>query len=180
MRNGLVVFQFTISIALMAGTLIVFDQLRFFQSKSVGFEKENLLVISSADKLGNQLLSFRDEIATYPGVVNASVSMDIRGRFEDIYMREGDEKQLSISAYKTDEHFFETTKLALASGRTFDVNRPSDKDVVIINETTARFFDWTPEEAWAKLYIWATTSVPGSNRVAQDFHFSHCVRKFNL
>ena len=95
MRNGLVVFQFTISIALMAATLIVFQQLDFFQSRSVGFAKENLLVISNAEKLGEQLESFRDEIATYTGVSGASVSNDIRGGFEDIYMRESDMKKLS-------------------------------------------------------------------------------------
>lgn len=173
MRNGLVVFQFTISIALMAATLIVFDQLRYFQSTSVGFEKENLLVIDNADKLGKQLESFRDEISTYAGVTDASVSMDIRGGFEDIYMREGDEKKLSISAYKVDEHFFQTTKLSLVSGRTFDINRPSDENAVIINETTARFFQWTPEEALGKRIIYVGDDVGPQEviGVARDFHF---------
>ena len=173
MRNGLVVFQFSISIALMAATLIVFEQLNFFQSRSVGFEKENLLVISNADKLGKQLASFRDEVSTYNGVTNASVSMDIRGGFEDIYMREGDEKKLSISAYKIDEHFFQTTKLSLASGRTFDEKRPSDKNAVIINETTASFFEWTPEEALGKKIIYLGDDIGAQEviGVARDFHF---------
>lgn len=173
MRNGLVVFQFTISIALMAATLIVFQQLEFFQSKSVGFEKENLLVISNAEKLGKQLESFREEISLYPGVTNASLSMDIRGGFEDIYMREGDEKKLSISAYKIDEHFFETTKLSLASGRTFDEKRPSDKNAVIINETTSKFFGWTPEEALGKriLYLGDDVGPQEVIGIANDFHF---------
>jgi putative ABC transport system permease protein len=150
MRNGLVVFQFTISIALMAATLIVFQQLEFFQSRSVGFEKDNLLVINNAEKLGDQLESFRNEISNYDGVAAASVSVDIRGGFEDIYMREGDEKKLSISGYKVDEHFFETTKIQLVSGRSFDWSRPSDQNAVVINETTARFFEWTPETALGK------------------------------
>lgn len=172
MRNSLVVFQFTISIALMAATLIVFKQLEFFQSQSVGFEKENLIVINNAEKLGKQLESFRDEISGYPGVTTATLSMDIRGGFEDIYMREGDQKKLSISAYKVDEHFFETTKLTLASGRTFDANRPSDVDAVIINETTCKFFEWTPEEALGKhiLYLGDEIGPQEVIGVAKDFH----------
>lgn len=174
MRNSLVIFQFTISIALMAATLIVFQQLKFFQSRSVGFEKDNLLVINSAERLGNQLESFRNEISNYSGVTTASVSQDIRWGFEDIYMREGDMKKLSISGYKVDEHFFETTRIQLLSGRTFDKNRPSDQNATVINETTARFFDWTPESALGKRIIYLGDDVGPQEviGVAKDFHFS--------
>jgi putative ABC transport system permease protein len=174
MRNGLVVFQFTISIALMAATLIVFQQLEFFQSRSVGFEKENLLVVNNAEKLVHHLESFRNEISKHDGVVSSSVSMDIRGGFEDIYMREGDMKKLSISGFKVDEHFFETTKIQLVSGRPFDKNRPSDQNAaVVINETTARFFDWTPETALGKKIIYLGDEMGPQEviGVAKDFHF---------
>ena len=173
MRNGLVVFQFTISIALMAATLIVFQQLEFFQSRSVGFEKENLLVVNNAQKLGHQLESFRNEISTYDGVASSSVAMDIRGGFEDIYMREGDLKKLSISGYKVDEHFFETTKIQLVSGRSFDQSRPSDQNAVVINETTARFFDWTSETALGKKIIYLGDDMGPQEviGVVRDFHF---------
>jgi putative ABC transport system permease protein len=174
MRNGLVVFQFTISIALMAATLIVFQQLEFFQSRSVGFQKENLIVINSAEKLGNQLESFRNEISKFDGVASSSVTMDIRGGLEDIYMREGDLKKLSISGYKVDEHFFETTEIQLLSGRTFDKNRPSDQNAaVVINETTARFFDWTPETALGKRIVYLGDDLLPQEviGVAKDFHF---------
>src|SRR5688572_15583321 len=174
MRNGLVVFQFTISIALMAATLIVFQQLDFFQSRSVGFAKENLLVVSNAEKLSDQLESFRNEIATYAGVASASVSNDIRGGFEDMFMREGDMKKLSISGYKVDEHFFETTKIQLVSGRAFDKSRPSDQNAVVINETTARFFDWTPETALGKRIVYLGDDMGPQEviGVAKDFHFA--------
>jgi putative ABC transport system permease protein len=157
----------------MAATIIVFRQLEFFQSRSVGFEKENLLVVNNAEKLGHQLESFRNEISKYDGVASSSVSMDIRGGYEDIYMREGDMKKLSISGYKVDEHFFETTKIQLASGRPFDMSRPSDKNAVVINETTARFFDWTPETALGKKIIYLGDDMGPQEviGVAKDFHF---------
>lgn len=173
MRNGLVVFQFTISIALMAATLIVFKQLDFFQSRSVGFEKENLLVINNTDKLGNQLESFREEISHYPGVTSASVSTDIRKSFEDIFINEGDQRKLSISAFKIDDHFFETTRMTLVSGRPFEKNRPADKDAVIINETTAHLLGWDAEQALGKRISYIGDDLEKPQEiigVARDFH----------
>jgi putative ABC transport system permease protein len=172
LRNTLVVFQFTISIALMAATLIIFNQLRFFQSQEVGFEKENLLIVSHAEKMGNQLESFRDEVRSLNGVESASVSMDIRMGFEDLFMREGDGMKLPIAIYKVDDAFFKTTKLTMASGRAFD-ERVSDVNGVIINETTAKLFGWTPEEALKHRIIYVGDEVGPQDiiGVVKDFHF---------
>lgn len=154
LRNVLVVFQFTISIALMASTLIVFQQLSYFQSRDVGINKDNLIVVNYADKLGEQIESFRNEVATYAGVDNAAVSMDIRGGFEDIYTREGDDRKVSISSYKADEHFLNTTGIELLAGRGFDANRPSDQNAVVITETTSRALGWMGEEAIGKRILY--------------------------
>lgn len=172
LRNGLVIFQFTISIALMAATMIVFQQLSFFQSQEVGLNRENLLIINHADKLGSQMKSFRDELTGYPGVIDAALSMDIRSSFEDIYSREGDDKKVSISAYKADEHFLTTTGIELKSGRGFDVNRPSDKDGVIITETTARALGWFGDEAIGKriLYLGDEIGAQEVIGIARDFN----------
>jgi putative ABC transport system permease protein len=174
LRNILVIFQFTISIALMASTIIVFSQLNFFQSKSVGFEKENLLVIRHAEKLGNQIESFRQEISGYNGVTTASVSNGIQPGMEDIFMCEGNDKKVMISSYKVDSYFFETTKIPLASGRTFELARPSDKNAVVISETTARSFGWTNEDAIGKKILYLGDQVPPQEviGVTRDFHFA--------
>jgi putative ABC transport system permease protein len=173
LRNALVVFQFTISIALMAATLIVFQQLNFFQNKSLGLDKENLLIIENGEKLGNQLKSLRDEIAKYPGVLDATVSMNIRGGFEDLYTPEGTDRKVSISLYKVDEHFLSTTKIELASGRGFDPNRPADVNAIVINETTAKLIGWSNEEAIGKhiRYLGDAIGPQEVIGVAKDFHF---------
>jgi putative ABC transport system permease protein len=163
---------------LMVITLVVFQQLQFFQSKSVGFDRENLLVIDYADKLGNQLESFREEVSRIPGVINASLSMDIRGRLEDLYVPEGSDRKLSISHYKIDEHFFETTKISLVEGRAFDKNRPADKNAIIITETTCKLIGWTPREAIGKKirYIGDEIGAQEVVGVAKDFHL-HSLRQ---
>jgi putative ABC transport system permease protein len=171
LRNALVVFQFTISIGLMVGTMVVFRQLDYFQSKDLGFDKENLLLINYTEKLGTHMESFRDEIVKLPGVVDAAVSMNIRLGTEDIYSSEGDDKKVTISHYKIDDHFFNVTKLKLVTGRTFDINRPSDATAGIINEASASQLGWTPEEALGKRIIYPDGAPIEVIGVVKDFHF---------
>jgi putative ABC transport system permease protein len=146
-RNALVVFQFSISIILMVATLIVYQQLNLYQNKDIGMDTENLMIVRYADKLGPQLESFREEISNYPGVLNASISNDIREGYEEIFMREGDDTKYSINMFKADENFFETTKMKVVAGRGFDKTRPADKDAVVLTETTCNMLGWKPDEA---------------------------------
>lgn len=172
LRNVLVVFQFTISIALMAATMIVFQQLTFFQSQDIGLKRENLLIINHAEKLGNQVNAFRDELAGITGVADVTLSTDIRWNFEDIFTREGDDMKVSISAHKVDEHFLNTTGISLVAGRGFDINRPSDRDAVVLSETTARALGWSGEDAVGKRVAYMGDDI-GSLEVigiAKDFN----------
>jgi putative ABC transport system permease protein len=90
-----------------------------------------------------------------------------------VFMREGDEKKVTMDHYKIDEYFFETMKLSMAAGRTFDLNRPSDVNAAIINETSARQLGWTPEEALGKriLYLGDEIGPQEVIGVVKDFHF---------
>ena len=146
-RNALVVFQFAISIILMVATLIVYQQLNYYQTKDIGMDTENLMIIRYADKLGPQLESFREEVSHYPGVVNASVSNDIREGYEEIFMREGDDTKYSINMFKAGDEFFETSKMKILAGRSFEKDRPSDKDAVVLTETTCRMLGLSPDDA---------------------------------
>lgn len=173
LRNTLVVAQFSISIALMAATLIVFQQLKFFQSQNVGFDKENLLIIANAEKLGNQKESYREEVSRMAGVTSASLSSNIDFGWEDIFINPENAKQITLTAYKVDEHFVQTTKLKLTAGRSFEITRPSDINATVINQATARSFGWTDEQALGKSIAYlgddlGTQEVIG---VVSDFHF---------
>ena len=120
------------------------------------FNKENVLVIKNADKLSEQVTSFRNELDKVPGVLSASVAMTVpgSGAYEDIFTKEGGDAELSISQTKIDEYYFETMGLSLVAGRAFDINRPADRVKVIPNETTVQLFGWTPEEAIGKKIIY--------------------------
>ena len=181
LRNVLVVFQFTISIALMVATMIVFDQLKYFQSASLGFNQENMLVVNNSEKLGNQLQSFRDEIATYPGVEQVSASADFRKSFEDIFIREGDDLKLPITFMKIDEYYLVTAEHQLVAGRGFEPSRPSDLNAVILNETAVRLYGWTPEQAIGQHIIYVGDDVGRQEiiGVVKDFHFRSLYETIN-
>ena len=72
-RNGLVVFQFTISVILIICTIVVFKQLKYEQRKDLGLNKENVVVIANTKRLGNTEESFRQELTKQPGVIDASI-----------------------------------------------------------------------------------------------------------
>lgn len=175
LRNGLVVLQFTISIAMLAGTLVVFKQLNFMRAADLGFNRENVLVIRDAERLGEHLESFRNEVANFAGVSQAAVAMNVPtgNTYEDIFEREGTDIKVPISIFKIDQYFFEAMGFEIVAGRQFDINRPSDLEAILPNETTIRMLGWTPEEA-----IGQKVFFPGGDGtrheiigVMKDFHF---------
>ena len=175
LRNGLVIVQFTISIALIAGTIIVFQQLNFIRSTNLGFDRENILLIKHAEKLGNHLEAFRNQIENYPGVIQAGITMEVPGGgvWSDDFSRENSDASANVAIIKIDEHYFKMLGFNLVTGRAFDESRPSDKNAVIPNETTVHLFGWTPEQAIGQYLIY-----PGNDNtrheiigVMKDFHY---------
>ncbi|HEX5171939.1 MAG TPA: ABC transporter permease [Cyclobacteriaceae bacterium] len=175
LRNSLVMVQFTISIALIAGTIIVFQQLKFIGSTNLGFDRQNVLLIKHAERLGAHLEAFRQEVENYPGVSKAGITMEVPGGgvWSDDFTRENANVTANIAIVKSDEQYLKTLDFELVTGRTFDEDRRSDKNAIIPNETTVHLFGWTPEEAIGQYLIY-----PGNNNtrheiigVMKDFHY---------
>jgi len=142
-RNALVVFQFTISTVLIICTIVVYKQLLYNQSKDLGFNKENVLVIADADRLGKSEESFRQELLRLPEVANATISTSVpaKNSFTDSYIPESTgenvntaNKDISLSSFIVDEAFVPTLKLKIAAGRNFSKDF-KDSASVILNET---------------------------------------------
>jgi putative ABC transport system permease protein len=74
LRNILVIFQFTISIFLIIGTLAVNQQLKFFQNKQLGFDKEQVLIINNPGSLRNTVNPFKEELRKYSSIIDVSGS----------------------------------------------------------------------------------------------------------
>lgn len=133
LRNGLVVVQFAISVALIIATLMVFGQKQFLLNMDPGYNKENLLVINNMSRNGaeekRELL--RERIAALPGVVSASLHGDapISGNESNRSVRiPGDDSQqmFLIGVQNVDENFLNTYQIPLLAGRDYDRQRPAD------------------------------------------------------
>jgi len=177
-RNALVVFQFTISTVLIICTMIVFKQLLYNQSKDLGFNKENVLMIADADRLGKAEESFRQELHRLPEVAAASVStsMPTKNLFTDYYVPESTgenvstaDKNISLTSFIVDEDYVPTLKLKMVSGRNFSKNF-TDSASVILNEYAAAQLGW-------KDPIGKTLTYPGGNDV--KFKVIGVVKDFN-
>ncbi|MES1226652.1 MAG: ABC transporter permease, partial [Bacteroidota bacterium] len=74
LRSFLVVFQFSISIFLIIGTIVIYRQLNYIQNKSLGFDRSQVLVVKNVNQLGSQAKVLRQQVQQIPGVVNTTMS----------------------------------------------------------------------------------------------------------
>jgi putative ABC transport system permease protein len=176
-RNGLVVFQFTISTIMIMGTLIVLKQLKFFRNTDLGFDKENVLVISSTNRLGQSEESFRQSISQMPGVVSAAITSSIPsgGAFGDSYVPEPEGnvaimKEINLNSFLVDEAFVPTLNIKMLQGRNFS-KEFSDSASVILNQEAAQQIGWkNPVGKWL--------DYPGGNDVR--FKVIGIMKNFNI
>lgn len=175
LRSMLVTTQFVISISFITAAILVYQQLNYFKQMSLGFEKDNVIVIDHADKLRSGLDAFVHEARNFKQVKSVSLAMNApgSGAFEDVFTVEGDDAQYPLGVMKIDEHFLSTFEIELVAGRNFDTDRPSDINAVILNETSARLLGWTPKEAIGKriVYLGDDVAVQEVVGVTKDFHY---------
>jgi putative ABC transport system permease protein len=176
-RNGLVVFQFTISVVLIICTIVMFEQMKYEQSKDLGLNKENVVVIANTKRLGNVEESFREELTREPGVIDASISSGIptKGNFGDGYVPEATEtdkpllSDIGLSSFMVDKDFIPTLKMQILRGRNFS-KEFNDSASVIINETAAKQIGW-------KEPVGKYLAYPGNS---QRFKVIAVVKDFNV
>jgi putative ABC transport system permease protein len=146
-RGALVVIQFAITIALLVGTFVVNQQLSFFKSKDLGFNKESVLVLKRTHTLNNKHIAFRDELLSSPDIVDASYCDAIPGynfNGTTIWV-EGrpSEEMVQTGVVRVDENFLETMKIKLVEGRFLSKEYSTDSEAIVINESMAEMANLT-------------------------------------
>jgi putative ABC transport system permease protein len=172
-RNTLVVFQFFISIALIISSIMVYNQLKYLQNKSVGFEKENVVGLMHTMNLGNSANAFKEEILKYPEFVAVSYSNRLPPNvdwFSPFKTSVSEENHL-MGVYQVDYDHLKTLGLKVISGRFFSRDFLSDSAAVLINEAAVRQMNL---KDWEGKYI--KNSVDGGRGmeiigVVQDFNY---------
>ncbi len=141
LRNGLVVFQFMISIVLIVGTIIVGQQMDFIQNKNLGFDKEQVLVVKRAFALDKKFETFLDEVRRISEVKAVGTTSAIIGNRDDIngetFQPEGSDEVLTVKAIRIDDDFSDFIGFELKEGRFF-AKESNDSLNVILNETAVK------------------------------------------
>jgi len=140
LRNGLVVFQFAISIILISGTLVVHNQMDYIQNKRLGFDKENLLVIENLGSL-EQPEAFKQQMLNLADVNRVGGAGALPGDvfFGIQFQKPGNPEVLTGKGMTVDDHFVETIGLTLSEGRSFSEDY-NDSLNVILNQAAVSAF----------------------------------------
>ncbi|HMJ69911.1 MAG TPA: ABC transporter permease [Cyclobacteriaceae bacterium] len=141
LRNGLVVFQFWISIVLMVGTLVVSDQMAFMQKKELGYNKEQLLVVERTFQLRDRSQTFKDEIEKIPGVQSTAATSSKLGDEGDMFgaqfQPEGSSEILTTKTMFIDDDFASTIGFEFLKGHGYS-KETNDSLSIILNETAVK------------------------------------------
>lgn len=144
LRKGLVVFQFTVSIILILGAIVIGQQLSFLQNQNLGFDKEQKLVVPFRNaKAATHYAAFREEVLRIPGVETATSGSVYPGieNIEDLLFYAENKTihdAVDIHFATVGDDYIETLGLKMATGRSFTNAFGGDSSSIILNETAVR------------------------------------------
>ncbi len=148
LRGILVIFQFTVSIVIIIGAFVIYRQLNFMTSASMGIEKENLLVLRRPDALGNKLESFKEQVLQIPGIeriANATAIPGTNNFNNNAFFLDNDptKSPYLINRDQVSFGFAEVMGIKLAEGRFLSKDFGTDTTAIMINETAVKFLGLT-------------------------------------
>lgn len=182
LRKGLVVGQFAIALVLIIGSLVIYRQLQFTQTKDLGFDGEQVVVVDLPSQTAwEQRHTIADNLRGYAGIENVSASGGVPGEFNirlsltpsslSADAEVDTEESLTFAPAVVDVHFLPLLDIEVIAGRNFSAERGSDsRGAYILNEKGAELMGWTPEEAIGKTFsLGFEGEVIG---VTENFHIS--------
>jgi putative ABC transport system permease protein len=186
LRSGLVVFQFAISGALIIATIVSYQQLKFMQNKTQGFDKEQVLVIHDTYMLGTNETAFKDQLLQDSRVVQATLSRSVPLSNENqdgtqIHGRDpgkkGNTAEIQTAIYHIDDKFLPTLGIQLRQGRNFSKEFSTDSSAVLINEATVRDLGWARSNPIGKIIVRSGRREFRVIGVVKDFHYASARQK---
>jgi putative ABC transport system permease protein len=160
-RKGLVVFQFTITIALVASIIVITRQMNYIKSKSLGFEGNAVVEVKffGEQSVQDQYVSLRNQLMQSPYILNVSkhsgsVVGGLGNGWTTTENLKGEEISTSLYNITVDTTFSDVYNMKLAAGRFFSKDFPTDTTkAVLVNEAAVRTFGWQkPENAIGKKF----------------------------
>ncbi len=147
LRRALVAIQFTVSIALITCTYLIFLQLRYTQTKQLGFNKEQVIVLPTMYNHN----AFKNELLKNPDIISVAVTNALPGKglpwAVPVSLIGGPLGELwNISAFFSDFDFAKTLQLNFVAGRDFSDKFGTDSNAFVINEAASRKFGFNSKD----------------------------------
>jgi ABC-type antimicrobial peptide transport system permease subunit len=173
-RRGLVVFQFVLSMLLMVGTVIIYQQLDYIQTKNLGYERENLITIPAEGELIKNYPAFKQELLAKSGIQAISYMYANplgNGNTTESVTWPGKDPNSAISFHNTavGYDFAKTMKVNFIAGRDFSPAFGTDSTNYLINQAAAKRMGFQ-DPVGQSLTFW---DKPGKIvGLIEDFHFN--------
>jgi len=154
-RRNMVIVQFSISIFLIIGLFTVYKQMNYIQTRSLGFDKENVVILPvRSQQIAKNYGTFRNELKKKSQIISISTSSEVPADTHysnSYYSRLDSEEPISVYLFFSDYDYLETYRIEVLAGREFSRDFSTDTaGTLILNESAAQRFGWTPEEAVGK------------------------------
>jgi putative ABC transport system permease protein len=176
-RSGLVVFQFSVSVALILATLVVGQQMDYINKKDMGYQRDNLIVMRHAGLLGSNLSVYKEQLLSDPKIKSITMSAFIpAGPTDDgmelITTSAASMEKLRTRSYSIDEAYIPTLGMTVEKGRNFSPDFSTENQHVILNQTAVKTFGLEGEPVGQMIYKQTKEgSVPLTViGVVKDFH----------
>ena len=171
-RKGLVLFQFVLSIVLIAGTLVISNQVHFMQTKDLGYDRNNLVYIPFQGDLAHRYEVFRQELSDQPGIAGVTACMQAPSHIERHVF------DVNWEGKRADEHvvvrhngvsygYLAMMKVPVIQGRDFSRDFPGDSSAIIINEQARAMLGFKDPIGKHVSFFGAQHTIIG---VVKDFH----------
>ena len=175
LRNVLVVIQFSASLVLIIGTMIIFRQLDYIKNTRLGYDREHVVIIPIHEQeTRRKAQAIKTELLQHPEVQSVSVTsglpLNIRSRFLGVTLQKdsGEKIEIEFCMDYIDENFLDVFQIELAAGRNFSQGFPGDEKGALVNEALVR------QVGWAEPIGKEIPGMSGKNRVigvVKDFYF---------
>ncbi|SDB48815.1 putative ABC transport system permease protein [Flavobacteriaceae bacterium MAR_2010_188] len=179
-RSSLVIFQFTTSIILIIGTIVIYKQLDHIQNSKIGFDKEQVMVVENMGLSSSARKSVKNEISSLSGIKSASFAgylpVSNSSRNDNTFSLASvmdESNSFNMQNWNVDYDYLKTMDMELLEGRFFSDEFGSDSTAIVINEATAKLAGFT-EPLGKKLY------TNGKNNEILTYTVIGVVKNFNF
>ena len=142
LRRILVVGQFTATIVLIIGTIVMYKQLNYIRNKDIGLNRDHVVVISMNSELREGYRSFKNEVKQHPNVINVTAARRLPtniGHMNPAYWEgKGPEDYVTMTDASVDYDYFETLGMQIIQGRSFSEEYATDQENYVLSEEAAR------------------------------------------